>query len=450
MDDGADGVQTRPALVRQSDTMSRIPRRRSGGLVEDFLEFIDETPHQSVREVADRVLSRCRMLTGAEAGTVFMLRGGGEEPWLETVSVQNDVLQTTEIDFTVPVNGGSIAGYVAATGRTLFVDDAYAIPEEWPFHFNPAFDHKSGFRTRSILCFALFSYSQRTIGVVQLINRRIPQGDIGPFLSDHEAMIAPVNHLVGRAVERIDSIEQIARQNRLLEQRNAELCAARARAELLRQETERAFMATVELLGRAAERHDVDTGNHIRRVNAYSARLAELAGMPADFCEQIGALAALHDVGKMAVDKAILHKPGRLADHEVAEIRCHTIYGYDILSIHDRMTMAAEIAYSHHEKWDGSGYPRGLAGEDIPLSARIVAICDVYDALRSSRPYKAGLDHGEAVRIMTEGDDRIDPPRHFDPRLLAVFLAHHSDFAAIWDRLVDEAAVADPDHLGLR
>jgi HD-GYP domain-containing protein (c-di-GMP phosphodiesterase class II) len=99
--------------------------------------------------------------------------------------------------------------------------------------------------------------------------------------------------------------------------------------------------------------------------------------------------------------------------------------------------MGAEIALYHHEKWDGTGYPNGVAGDAIPMSARIVQMADIYDALRSERPYKPSFSHAKTVKIMTQGDDRIDPHGHFDPALVALFADHHKDFERIWDRLKD-------------
>jgi HD-GYP domain-containing protein (c-di-GMP phosphodiesterase class II) len=115
----------------------------------------------------------------------------------------------------------------------------------------------------------------------------------------------------------------------------------------------------------------------------------------------------------------------------------HPDYGYKILIQSDRLKMAADIARCHHEKWDGTGYPRGLKGEAIPLSARIVQLADVYDALRSPRPYKTGFSHEEARRIILEGDGRIDPKGHFDPALLTLFAKHDRDFDQIWRSLAD-------------
>ncbi|MEX1311895.1 MAG: HD domain-containing phosphohydrolase, partial [Candidatus Sulfomarinibacteraceae bacterium] len=108
-----------------------------------------------------------------------------------------------------------------------------------------------------------------------------------------------------------------------------------------------------------------------------------------------------------------------------------------ILEPSDRLQMAAAIALNHHERWDGTGYPNGLEGERIPIEARIVALADIYDALRSARPYKPGLSHAEARKIILEGDARMDPEGHLDPELRELFAVHHQGMADIWDRLAD-------------
>ncbi len=424
------------ALGERPGAVAADGREKALGLVETFIEFIEQSADQSLRSLSARVLRKCRDLTGAEAGTVFVLSGKGRKRELHAVASQNDVIRTPARSFTVPVNTDSIAGYVATTGETVFVDDAYAIPQDRPYHFNPTFDQRTGFRTRSILGFALGGFEGRVVGVVQLINRRVPgEGLPGPFLQEHAHMVMPVNHIVGRALERAQHQERLREQNR-------ELRRQRTRIAELQSETERAFMVSVELLARAAEVHDEDTGNHILRVNEYAYALARRAGMPKAFCDEIRYSAALHDVGKMSVDQAILHKRGRLDPAELAEMQRHPLYGYEILMASERLSMAADIALGHHEKWGGGGYPRGLKGEEIPLAARIVAIADCYDALRSVRPYKPGFSHERTVEILTRGDDRIDPANHFDPRLLALFAKHHEEFASIWDRLVDEPAAA--------
>jgi HD-GYP domain-containing protein (c-di-GMP phosphodiesterase class II) len=159
--------------------------------------------------------------------------------------------------------------------------------------------------------------------------------------------------------------------------------------------------------------------------------------MPADFCAEIRYSAQLHDVGKMSVDGMVLRKKGPLDDDERAEMNQHPYFGYRILESSDRLQMAAAIALNHHERWDGAGYPNRRQGEEIPIEARIVSLADIYDALRSARPYKPGFSHEDAHRIILEGDARMDPEGQLDPRLRRLFADHHNGMAEIWDRLAE-------------
>lgn len=405
----------------------------------EFLEFINGGPQPAVHDLLHRVLVKSRKLTGAEAGSIFIVRERGRKKALEVASVQNDVVtMPTDVLKTLPVDDSSIVGHVARTGEKLRVDDVYKIPADKPYRFNPEIDRHTGFRSKSVLCFALKNYADEVIGVVQLVNKRDKQGK-GPlaFTSEDAALIQPINHIVGGAIERALMMERIQEQNRRLTERSKALQRQRKRIATLRDQTEEAFQISIRLLARAAELHDEDTGNHIVRVNEYAYLLARKFGMPEEFCDEIRYSAQLHDVGKMSVDSAVLKKKGHLTPSERAEMNLHPKYGYQILSQSDRLKMAAEIALCHHEKWDGSGYPNGLKGEAIPLSARIVQLADVYDALRSPRPYKAGFTHDEACRVIVEGDERIDPVAHFDPKLVELFQRIHKDMDRIWSELQD-------------
>jgi len=185
----------------------------------------------------------------------------------------------------------------------------------------------------------------------------------------------------------------------------------------------------------AAEFRDTDTGAHNTRIGLYAGILAEALGWSEEQRHQIELAAPLHDVGKIGIPDRILMKSGRLTEEEFETIKGHCAIGHRILSVSHQPTMkrAAEIALCHHERWSGGGYPNNLKGEEIPINARIVAICDVYDALRSQRPYKSAIAHEEVVRIILEGDDRTRP-EHYDPHLLELFRQNAQRFDEIFNR----------------
>lgn len=195
-------------------------------------------------------------------------------------------------------------------------------------------------------------------------------------------------------------------------------------------EAENSFFYTIGALARAAEANDEDTGNHIARVNEYSRALSKEIGMSERFIEEIGYSAQMHDVGKVHVPIEILKKPGKLTAEEFERMKHHTVYGAKIVGDAPRLSMCRAIALTHHERYDGSGYPYGLKGEDIPIEGRIVAVADVYDALRNQRSYKHPLSHEEAVSVMEEGDEK----GHFDPVVLEAFRSAGGRFKEIYER----------------
>ncbi|MFU8858025.1 MAG: HD-GYP domain-containing protein [Deferrisomatales bacterium] len=196
-------------------------------------------------------------------------------------------------------------------------------------------------------------------------------------------------------------------------------------------QVEEAFLYLIGALARASEVNDQVTGDHILRVSRYAETLALAAGYGPEEARTIGYSAELHDVGKIHTPRELLRSPRPLAPADVEIMRQHTLQGEKIIGTSPRLAMARRIAGAHHERWDGSGYPRGLSGEDIPREARLCRLVDVYDALRSERPYKPALSHDESCRIMLEGDRRTRPDRDFDPELLRIFREIHADFQRI-------------------
>ncbi len=205
---------------------------------------------------------------------------------------------------------------------------------------------------------------------------------------------------------------------------------------------------TIHAMASLAETRDVDTGNHIRRTQHYVKVLAQklrhhprfFATLTDEYIETLFMSAPLHDIGKVGIPDRILLKPGRYEPHEFEIMKMHTRLGRDAIQSAEDMlgtrveflSVAKEIAYGHQEKWDGSGYPEGLVGDEIPVSARLMAVADVYDALISRRVYKAAMSHEKAASIIVEGKGK-----HFDPDMVDAFVELQNEFRAIAERYAD-------------
>ncbi len=192
---------------------------------------------------------------------------------------------------------------------------------------------------------------------------------------------------------------------------------------------------TVICLAKAAERRDPETGAHILRMSHYSRLIARRLGLSTEQQEILLTAAPMHDIGKVAIPDMILLKAGKLDDAEMAVMRSHAFIGYQVLSVGTSplLQAAAEIAYTHHEKFDGSGYPRGLKGEAIPLFGRIVAVADVFDALTSSRPYKTAWTVERARQLLIDGKGS-----HFDPACVDALLGEWDEALEIKQRFQDD------------
>jgi putative two-component system response regulator len=254
-----------------------------------------------------------------------------------------------------------------------------------------------------------------------------------------KALAAGARDFVGKPFDRVELLMRVRnlldaqRAHRLLHDQKAVL------EEMVRTRTEdlhRTRLQVVHRLGRAAEYRDNETGLHTIRMSHYAARLAHSMGWsPAD-CELLLHASPMHDVGKIGIPDAILLKPGKFEPHEWATMQTHAAIGAHILDDGDSdlLQLASTIARSHHEKWDGSGYPQGLAGEAIPQAGRIVAVADVFDALTSVRPYKKAWPVEEAVRWI-----RDNAGTHFDPVVAAHFEQCLPDILAIRERFKEPA-----------
>jgi putative two-component system response regulator len=222
------------------------------------------------------------------------------------------------------------------------------------------------------------------------------------------------------ATELLVRVRNVLRGARLYREVQRQRDSLEETVRLRTRELEEARREVLERLALAAEFRDDQTGEHTRRVGDLSAQIATALRQPVPFVDAIASAALLHDLGKIGVPDGILLKPGRLTPEEFDHIRAHPEIGASILSgcTEPVLAMAREIALTHHERWDGTGYPQRLAGEEIPLCGRIVAIADAYDAMTSERPYKKAIPHSAALNEVMRSAGS-----HFDPRIVTAFLA---------------------------
>ena len=347
--------------------------------------------HDDTQGMLETILTHARMLTGAEAGSMFVV----DRDQLTFGAVQNDRIDTSSIarnllGQTVPTTMESLAGFVMLTGDIANIPDSYNLPDGTPFHINREFDTATGYKTKSILAVPLNCPDGTCVGVLQLINHIGPDGSPGAFGDPADSGVLLLSSSAAVTVH------------------NA----------ILQKQLYQAHLGTIYRLAVVAEYRDSDTGQHIRRVSRTSELIARAIGMDEDLVELIKHASQMHDVGKVAVPDVILLKPGHLTPDQRAIMETHTTIAAEILSKPEDevLAMGRDIALNHHERWDGQGYPNGLAGRDIPLSARIVAAADVFDAVVSRRCYKAACSVDVALDIMINDSDH-----HFDPEVIKAF-----------------------------
>ncbi|MDQ4132681.1 MAG: response regulator [Actinomycetota bacterium] len=253
-----------------------------------------------------------------------------------------------------------------------------------------------------------------------------------PF-QEHHLMIAVVNALRRGRLEAENAAHR-ARLERIVAERTSALAQAVERLERSEAQLRESTEITVRALARAIEGRDVETGQHIERMSRYAVLLARHCGLPEETCALIRLASPMHDVGKIGVPDGILFKPGKLSMGEYDVIKQHPELGYEILSKSEEplMAMAASIARSHHERWDGSGYPHGLAGTQIPLEGRICAVADVFDAIVSRRVYKPALPLETALQMLSDGRGT-----QFDGDIVDILLERVDEVEAIQEQYPD-------------
>ncbi|WP_139786870.1 HD domain-containing phosphohydrolase, partial [Desulfamplus magnetovallimortis] len=381
----------------------------------ELLRISDDLNHiKDIDSLLDTILYETRRLTNADAGSIFLL----ENNRLNFSYVQNDTLKKRDIlnnkqiysNFSVPVDDKSIAGYVALKGKSLAIKDVHKIDSSVPYSFNKSFDEIAGYKTASMMTIPLITTRGSVIGVMQIINSMDDEGKVIPFTDADENYI---NFFAGNATSAIEK-------------------AKMTREMILR------------MIKMAELRDPKETGAHVNRVGAYSIeifqRWADRQGLSIkdikNYKDILRIAAMLHDVGKVAISDIILKKPGKLNANEYQVMKTHAYQGAKLFkdNVSDLDALCYEIAYTHHEKWDGSGYPRRLKGEVIPLSGRIVALADVYDALISARVYKPAWREEDVIDLIKK-----ESGSHFDPNIVSIFMDIYDVITAIREKFPDKS-----------
>ena len=313
-----------------------------------------------------KIVEISREIANAEGGSLYIKR----KNILDFIISQNEVLEKKfhlkgEVLFKpypIPLSKENIAGYAALTGEVVNIKNAYKISKNKPYRFLDSFDKKFEYKTVSILAIPLKDRDGMILGVLQLINGRDKDGKIVSFDKGTVSL-----------VQTLASFAAISLKNAVLAK-----------------DLKDSNLSTIYRLVKASEYKDPDTAHHIERMSNYSKIIAKYMGFDEDFQELMLYASPMHDIGKIGVPDRILTKPGPLTEEERKIMKKHTIMGGDILKNPDNpiIEMARTIALTHHERWDGSGYPRKLKGEEIPIEGRICSVADVFDALSVKRVYK--------------------------------------------------------------
>ncbi len=340
------------------------------------------------KRVLEEVMDALIKLMGAERGFLY-LRDPIDGKLNPETSRGVDHVNLAEEAYKV---SGTIVHKVADTGAPILTTNAQQ---------DPRFGGQESiiaFNLRSILC-APLKLKDRLIGVLYVDNRV----HTGVFQESDLRLITAFADQAAVAINNADLIENLRKTNFHLEAANIELGIA--------------YEATLHGWVRALDYRDKETEGHTQRVTVLTQRLAQKMGMDRDMLEHITRGALLHDIGKMAISDEILRKKGPLTPEERAIMEKHPVYAYEMLSPIEFLRPAIDIPYCHHEKWDGSGYPRGLKAEGIPFPARIFSVIDVWDALTSKRPYHEAKPHDEVRQLI-----KTDAGKHFDPLVVEAFM----------------------------
>lgn len=338
-----------------------------------FVYLAEVSSLKNYDEIIDVLARMGRALTSADRCTIWVVSENNNSIWTKVAQGMEAI--------ELPIDSG-IVGNAIRTGKRIIIEDVYQDER-----FNQEVDKKTGYKTKSMMVIPMYDYNDIIIGAFQVINH---QGSSDIFDN--------------RDMERLTLASTYAAET---------LISAKLAIEI--EETQKEVVFTMGAIG---ESRSKETGNHVKRVAEYSKLLALAYGMSAEEAELLKQASPMHDIGKIAIPDNILKKPGRFDANERYIMNTHAELGYHMIKNSQRplLKAASIVAYEHHEKWDGSGYPRKLSGENIHIYGRITALADVFDALGSDRVYKRAWDNERIFKLIRE-----ERGKHFDPKLVDLF-----------------------------
>jgi putative two-component system response regulator len=356
---------------------------------------------QHLPRLYDLIVREAVALTGAELGVIYMRQGDVVEP----MAARSEVSWAVEAVRTLgsgrlALNRESLCGQVILEDKIFNLSDIRVFPEERPAALWPELSKLPSGCGRSLLALPLKTPQSGLMGVLLLMNARSFDGAVIPFDPQIEDLMVAVTAQAALAIQNVRWTMEL----------------------------HQAYQDTLYRLSLAAEYREDPSGGHIRRIGHYSALFGKACGFPEEKVEKLQVASAMHDIGKLSIPESILLKPARLTPEEFETMKKHTTLGAIILggSKTEILQIAERIALSHHEKFDGTGYPYGQSGVEIPIEGRIVAVADVFDALTTARPYKAPIPFAEAVKTI-----QSESGKHFDPGCVQAFLKVKDDIKKI-------------------
>jgi len=354
-----------------------------------FVYLAEVSSLQDYDEIMETLANMGKSLTSADRCTVWIVSDDKKTIWTKVAHGMPHI--------ELPIDFG-IVGDTILTGKRAIINDVYEDER-----FNPGIDNKTGYKTKSMMIIPMYDYDEEIIGAFQVINH---QGRTDIFDTQDMEYLTLASTYAAEA-----------------------LISAKLTTEIA--ETQKEVVFTMGSIG---ESRSKETGNHVKRVAEYSKILALAYGMDEKEAELLKQASPMHDIGKIAIPDAILKKPGRFDENEREIMNTHAELGYHMIKQSKRALLktAAIVAYEHHEKYDGTGYPRGLIGEEIHIYGRITALADVFDALGSDRVYKKAWDDKRVFKLLKE-----ERGKHFDPKLIDIFFENLEEILKVRETFKD-------------